>query len=120
MDTGRECCFDILDNLFKGDFVLLRHIVTWNHIDGICDDGKRTNALKVKKELEALADSINEIIEIKVYINELSSSTADIMLDSLFENEETLNAYKIHPEHQRVGDFISSVMKNRVAFDYYV
>ena len=73
-----------------------------------------------KEELEALADCIDEIIEIKVYINELSSSTADIMLDSLFENEEALGVYKIHPEHQRVGDYIGSVMKNRVAFDFYV
>jgi len=48
------------------------------------------------------------------------SSTTDIMLDSLFENEDALRAYKIHPEHQRVGDFIGSVMKNRVAFDYYI
>lgn len=99
---------------------MLRHIVTWNHIDGINDDEKRANALKVKEELEDLADYIEEILEIKVYINELSSSTADIMLDSLFENEDTLRAYKIHHEHQRVGDFISSVMKNRVAFDYYI
>ena len=98
---------------------MLRHIVTWNHKDGISDDEKRANALKIKEELEALTDCINEIIKIKVYINELKSSTADIMLDSLFENEDTLKAYKIHPAHQRVGDYISAVMKNRVAFDYY-
>ena len=97
---------------------MLRHIVTWNHIDSISNDEKRTNALKVKEELETLANCIDEIIEIKVYINELTSSTADIMLDSIFNNEESLKAYKDHPEHQRVGEYISAVLKNRVAFDY--
>jgi len=47
-------------------FVLLRHIVTWNHNDNISDNEKRTNAFKAKEELEALADCIDEIIEIKV------------------------------------------------------
>ena len=106
-------------NFSRGAIVLLRHIVTWNHKDNLSDEEKRENASKIKAELEALIDYIDEIVEIKVYINELSSSTADIMLDSMFENEETLRAYKIHPEHQRVGDFIGSVMKNRVAFDFY-
>ena len=98
---------------------MLRHVVTWKYKDGFTDDENKKNALKMKSELEALKHYIEEIIEMKVHINELSSSNTDIMLDSLFENEETLRAYKIHPEHQRVSEYVSSIMQNRTAFDYF-
>ena len=95
---------------------MLRHIVMWNYIEGI---NKQEVGNKVKSELETLKESIKEIVEIKVHINELSSSNMDILLDSLFENEETMAAYKIHPEHIRVSDYIGSVLQNRTVVDYY-
>jgi len=95
---------------------MLRHIVMWNYVEGV---DKQEVGNKVKSELEALKESIKEIVEIKVHINELSSSNMDVLLDSLFENEETMAAYKIHPEHIRVSDYISSVLQNRTVVDYY-
>jgi hypothetical protein len=95
---------------------MLRHIVLWNLND---DCEKKEAASKIKTILEALKNSIDEAVEIKVHINELSSSNTDIMLDSLFENEAALNAYKIHPEHIKAGEFIASVTKNRAAFDFF-
>jgi hypothetical protein len=88
----------------------------WNYAEGI---NKQEVGKKVKSELEALKESISEIIEIKVHVNELSSSNMDILLDSLFENEDTMAAYKIHPEHIRVSDYICSVLQNRTVIDYY-
>jgi len=98
---------------------MLRHIVTWNYKDGFTDDENKENAQKVKSELESLAQCIDEIVELKVYINELSSSNRDIVLNSSFENEETLAAYQIHPEHQRVSAYVGSVLQNRACIDYY-
>ena len=97
---------------------MLRHIVMWNYKDGFTDQQNQENAQKVKSKLEALKSSISEVIELKVYVNALSSSNMDIMLDSTFENEETLYAYKIHPEHMRLVDFIGTVLQNRTVFDY--
>ena len=59
------------------------------------------------------------IIEIKVHINELSSSNRDIILNSLFESEKALADYQVHPEHEKIGEFIGSVLKNRACIDYY-
>ena len=98
---------------------MLRHIVTWNYKEGVAEGENKENALKVKFDLEALKHYIDEIIDIKVHINNLSSSTKDIMLDSLFENEETLAAYKVHPEHIKVSNFIGCVLQDRASFDYY-
>ena len=98
---------------------MLRHIVIWKLSDNLNENEKKETSTKIKTILEALKPQIKEIIEIKVNINELATSNTDIMLDSLFESEEALNAYRIHPEHMRAGEFIGSVTANRAAFDYF-
>jgi hypothetical protein len=76
------------------------------------------NAQKMKSLLEELPRLIDGIVELKVQINPMQSSNRDIMLDSLFESEEALAAYIIHPEHKRVGEFVRSVTKDRACMDY--
>ena len=98
---------------------MLKHIVMWNFKEGLSDSQNAENALKAKAELEALVNYIDEILEIKVHINHLSSSNMDIILNSTFTNEKALAAYKIHPEHLRVGEFISIAFQNRTCIDYY-
>ena len=98
---------------------MLRHIVMWNYADGFTDDENKQNAKKMKSELEALTQYIDGIIELKVYINTLSSSNKDIILNSLFKNAEALSAYQTHPEHQRVSRYVSTVMQNRACIDYF-
>lgn len=98
---------------------MLRHIITWNYKDGFTDDENMENALRIKSGFESLTGVIDEIVEMKIYINELSSSSKDIILNSLFENEEALEAYKEHPEHVKVRDFVRTVVQNRECIDYY-
>ena len=91
----------------------------WKYKEGFTDSQNIENANRVKSDLEALKVSINEIIEIKVHINALSTSNMDIILDSNFENEATMAAYKVHPEHVKVSGFISSVLQDRTVIDYF-
>jgi hypothetical protein len=91
----------------------------WSYKKGFSDIENQNNAHKVKTQLEALKILIPEIIEMKVHINTISSSNMDIILDSLFENETTMAAYKVHPEHIKVSELITSVLQNRTVFDYY-
>jgi hypothetical protein len=97
---------------------MVRHIVLWNYADGFSPDENIHNAQKMKGLLEELPSLIDGIIELKVQINPMSSSNRDIMLDSLFESEEALTAYIVHPEHKRVGEFVRSVTKDRACVDY--
>ena len=98
---------------------MLRHIVMWKYKQGVPESENKKNAMEVKAKLEALKHSISEIIEIKVHINALATCSMDVMLDSLFENEDTMNAYKVHPDHVAVAAFVSSVLQDRVDMDYY-
>ena len=97
---------------------MVRHIVMWDYKDGFTGDKNKENAERVKHELESLAN-LNGIIEFNVFINEMISSSKDVILNSLFENEEALAAYQIHPEHQRVSEFVGTVFQNRACFDYH-
>ena len=98
---------------------MIRHIVTWNYGSGLTDAENKENALRIKTGLESLAQRIDGVIEIHVHINELSSSNRDMLLDSLFESEDALAAYQIHPEHKEVSSFIGTVLENRACFDYF-
>ena len=97
---------------------MFRHVVMWNYKKGFTDDENKINGLKVKQGLENLKTLIPEIIEIKVHINELGTSTKDIMLDSLFANEAAFNVYKDNPDHKKAGAITKEVLDCRVAFDY--
>lgn len=43
----------------------------------------------------------------------------DAMLTVVTENEDDLNAYKVHPEHQKVASYVKKVTSGRAAVDYY-
>ena len=97
---------------------MVRHIVSWNYKDGFSENENRENALKVKNELENLLGKIDGIIELKVCTELLPASNKDVVLSSLFESEEALAAYQIHPAHKRVSAFVGTIMTNRVCIDY--
>jgi len=92
----------------------------WNFKEGFTDAENKENAARVRQELESLTSCIDGIIELKVYINELSYSNKDIMLDSTFESEEALLAYQAHPEHQKATTFVGTVVQDRACFDFKI
>lgn len=42
----------------------------------------------------------------------------DVVFDSVFETEEALAEYQVHPEHLRVADYVRTVMIDRVCVDF--
>jgi hypothetical protein len=78
-------------------------MVAWNYADGFTPEENAEHAQAIKKELENLKNLIDGIVTIEVFTNPLASSDSDLLLDSVFDSEEALKAYIIHPEHVRVG-----------------
>ena len=78
---------------------MVKHVILWTLKDEFSEDEKANIKAGIKEGLESLKGKIPGLVEIKVNINGLSSSNADLMLDSLFENEEALKGYAVHPEH---------------------
>lgn len=83
---------------------MVKHIILWKLKDEYSDSEKLEIKKGIKEGLEGLAGQIPGLIDIKVNINGLASSNADLMLDSSFEDEASLKAYAVHPAHVAVAD----------------
>jgi len=69
--------------------------------------------------LVKLEDKVPQIREYEVGKNmSASASSFDLVLVSGFESEEDLEAYRRHPEHVKVLDFIGKVKDMLAVVDY--
>lgn len=83
---------------------MVKHVILWTLRPELSAEEKETVKQEIKAGLEGLQGKIPGLLEIKVQINGLSTSTADLMLDSSFESEEALATYAKHPAHVAVAD----------------
>ena len=100
---------------------MVKHVILWTLKDEYSVEEKENIKLGIKEGLEGLAGQIPGLIDIKVNINGLSSSNADLMLDSTFESEEALKEYSVHPAHVAVADGkVRPFTATRPCLDYVV
>ena len=95
---------------------MVKHIIIWN-----LKEEFNTSEIKegIKKGLTGLVGIVPGLLEVRVETEHLESSTGDVMLYSVFENEETLKGYSVHPEHVRVANsFVRPYTCGRACFDY--
>ena len=97
---------------------MVNHIVMWNLKEELSEIERKEAALEVRKRLEAIAEKVSGVISLKVVFNEMSSSNRDIALISKFEDEESLKAYQISPEHIEAGKYVRAVTCERACLDY--
>ncbi|MBE6701377.1 MAG: Dabb family protein [Ruminococcaceae bacterium] len=97
---------------------MVRHVILWS-IKEECLDRKDEIKATIKEKIEGLKEQIPEIIDIKVYTNPLTSSNADLMLDSSFENEEALKSYIINPNHVFAADnYVRPFVTGKKSIDF--
>ena len=95
---------------------MVKHIILWKlkeeHNNVSVKEG-------IKRELEELSGKIPGLLEIKVETEGLPSSNADVMLYSVFESEDALKGYAVHPAHVRVADtFVRPYTEIRLCLDF--
>lgn len=95
---------------------MVKHVILWKLKE---DANNMTVKQGIKDGLEELMGKIEGLVEIKVEINGFSSSNADVMLYSVFENEDALKNYAVHPEHVYVADtFVRPFTEVRMCMDF--
>lgn len=100
---------------------MVKHIILWVLKDEFSKEEKEEIKLGIKNGLEGLKGQIDGLVDIKVNINALPSSTAELMLDSTFESEEALKGYSVHPAHVKVADtFVRPFTKQRSCLDFEI
>ena len=84
---------------------MVKHIILWTLKPELSDEEKQAVKEGIKAGLEGLLGKVPGLLEIKVHIDgRLSSSNADVMLDSTLESPEALKGYAQHPEHLAVAN----------------
>lgn len=100
---------------------MVKHVILWQLKDELSAEEKINVKKGIKEGLEGLAGIIPGLLEIKVQIDGLASSNADVMLDSSFTDEEALKGYAVHPDHVAVADGkVRPYTKTRACLDYEV
>ena len=98
---------------------MVKHIIIWTLKEVYSEQEKADIKRGIKEGLEGLKDKVPGIEDIKVYIDGLASSNADLMLDSTFTDEEALKGYAVHPEHVAVANGkVRPFTKLRSCFDF--
>jgi hypothetical protein len=84
---------------------MVKHIILWTLNPELSEDEKLKVKKGIKAGLEGLVGKVPGLIDVKVITDgRLSSSNADVMLDSTLESEEALRGYAQHPDHVAVAN----------------
>lgn len=98
---------------------MVKHIILWQLKDELSADEKKAVKVGIKEGLESLVGKVPGLKEVKVQIEGLESSNADVMLDSTLESAEALKGYAVHPEHVAVANGkVRPYTKSRVCMDF--
>lgn len=98
---------------------MVKHVILWQLKEEFTDAQKAEIKAGIKAGLEGLAGQIPGLIDIKVIVDGLASSNADVMLDSSFEDAASLKGYSVHPSHVAVADSkVRPYTAKRVCMDY--
>lgn len=80
---------------------MVKHIILWKLKEEFNNEEVKQG---IKNGLEGLLGKIPGLLEISVQTACLESSNVDVMLYSVFESEEALKGYAVHPAHVEVAD----------------
>ena len=84
---------------------MIKHVILWTLNPELSDSEKNEVKKNIKSGLEGLVGVVPGLIELTVHIDgRLSTSNADLMLDSTLESAEALKGYATHPAHVAVAN----------------
>ncbi len=95
---------------------MVKHIILWTLKEEF-------NTQQIKREmkvaLEGLIGVVPGLLTMKIEIEPLATSNADVMLYSELESEEALQGYAVHPAHVKVADTkVRPFTKTRTVIDF--
>ncbi len=98
---------------------MVKHIILWQLKDELTAEEKKVIKTEMKEGLEGLVGKVPGLLEVKVQIEGLASSNAEVMLDTSFADEAALKVYATHPEHVAVADSkVRPFTKTRLCLDF--
>ncbi len=100
---------------------MIKHIVMIKLKNFSTKEAKNLKINEIKQGLENLKNVIEELKFIEIGVNiTISERASDLVLVSHFDSLEHLEAYRIHPAHQKVLAVISENAEKVTAVDYEI
>ena len=96
---------------------MVTHIVAWKFKPEFTAEQKEKGAKEIAAGLERLVGEVDGLVSLKVWPL-IGKSTHDLILYSLFEDEEALAGYQNHPSHLAMKTVVHSYMGERVCLDH--
>ena len=97
---------------------MIKHIVMWN-VRGETPAQKAENIARLKASFESLRGCIPGLLHLEIGVDSSHIDYAcDVVLYSEFETQAALDAYGLHPAHQRVKRELADVRTARHQVDY--
>ncbi len=98
---------------------MVEHIIIWTLKPELSDTEKAERKRLIKEGLEGLSGRIEGMKSIEVITDILPSSSGDLMLRCVFENEEALKGYSKNPLHNAAADErVRPFIADRKCVDY--
>lgn len=101
---------------------MIRHVCMFKFKDFADGRTKNENIAITKSMLDKLPETIEYIKSSVVFTGDENQKedNYDLILISDFDSLDTLEKYKVHPDHVAVGNFMRPVRLSRVCIDYQV
>lgn len=100
---------------------MVKHVILWKLKENVAGAEKEKVLREMKENLEALVGRVPGLARLEIVTKPLTSSNADVMLDSDLESEEALKGYQSHPEHVAVANtYVRPFTEVRLCMDYKV
>lgn len=97
---------------------MVKHIILWKLKEEYNTPEIKNN---MKTGLEALVGVVPGLLEMKIEIEPLPKSNADVLLYSVLESEEALQNYAVHPAHVKAAnELVRPFAENRMCMDFEV
>ncbi len=94
---------------------MLTHIVCWKYKPEITEETRKEHIAK----LNDLPNHVPNIISLKAGADMLHLDRSfDTGLVAVFENKEALDAYSVHPVHQKIVEFTKQIVQQGVSVDF--
>lgn len=101
---------------------MIRHIVMFKFLENANGHTRLENAMKAKEMLEALQGVVPTLLasEVRLGADGSAPSNYDLVLIADYADMDALNAYIVHPEHKKVGEFMKGVRESRACVDFEI
>lgn len=96
---------------------MIKHVIIWKLKESV--ENKEETMKSIKSALEGLTGKIEGLEKMLVLTDKLPSSSGDLMMDSLFTDDEVLKNYQKNPLHLEVANgLVRPNVEIRLSFDF--